>query len=124
MPKLMPQEIEVWYLLPAIRKELAKILIADYKLPQKEIAKILGITEPAVSQYLKSKRGHEMVFSDAELKKIKDAASMIVKDPQNVLKYLYDLSVVLRGSKGLCDVHKKHEKNIPPNCKVCMSSGT
>ena len=42
MQETMPQEIEVRYILPAIRRELARIFIQDHKLNQKEAAKILG----------------------------------------------------------------------------------
>ena len=53
--KLMPQEIEVRYILPALRKELAIELSKDMK--QKEVANILNITQSALSQYHKEKRG-------------------------------------------------------------------
>ena len=43
MSKTMPQEIEVWYLIPAIRREVANVLIAEHKLKQKMIAVILMI---------------------------------------------------------------------------------
>ncbi len=52
----MPCEIVVWYLLPVIRKELAGRL-KEKGLTQNEIAKRMGVTPAAVSQYLNSKRG-------------------------------------------------------------------
>ena len=69
----MPQEIEVWYILPAIRRDLTKSMINDLHLTQKEIAKIMGLTEAAVSQYIHSKRAKEIVFSNAVLKEIKQS---------------------------------------------------
>ena len=45
MQHIMPQEIEVWYLIPALRKELARIFIKDYGLAQKKAAELLGISE-------------------------------------------------------------------------------
>ena len=67
---MMPQEVEVWYVLPAIRRELAKVMKTktvqradedgdkkEHKITQKEIAKMLGVTEPAITQYLLRKRG-------------------------------------------------------------------
>ena len=41
MQETMPQEIEVRYILPAIRRELARVFIEEHKLSQKETAKIL-----------------------------------------------------------------------------------
>jgi quinolinate synthase len=51
-----PCEIAVWHILPAIRSEIAKKL-ASLGLPQMVISKRLGITQPAVSQYVTKKRG-------------------------------------------------------------------
>ena len=70
----MPQEIEVWYIIPAIRRELAKSMIKDLKITQKQVASIMEITEAAVSQYLHSKRAKEVVFTKAILEEIKKSA--------------------------------------------------
>ena len=48
MLETMPQEIEVRYILPAIRRELASILIKDYKKSQKEVANVAGVTEVTI----------------------------------------------------------------------------
>ena len=60
----MPQEIEVRYILPAIRRDFAKILVKEKEKSQKEAADILDITEAAVSQYIHNKRAKEVVFSE------------------------------------------------------------
>ena len=62
-----PQEIEVWYVLPAIRKEMAKVM-ADKGLKQVEIAEILGLTKSAVNHYLKQKRAKDVNFPEQILK--------------------------------------------------------
>ncbi len=62
MQKLFfPQEIEVWYVLPLIRKRLAIELISN-GLSQKEVASLMHLTEAAISQYKKEKRGNEDFF--------------------------------------------------------------
>jgi len=71
MQETMPQEVEVRYILPAIRRELARIFIQEHKLAQKEAAKILGLTEAAVSQYQHFKRAKEVVFSEGIVKEIR-----------------------------------------------------
>lgn len=43
--------------LPAFRSLVARRLAEGYGLPQMEIAKLLGITQPSISFYLSSKRG-------------------------------------------------------------------
>ena len=122
MKKTMPQEIEVWYLIPSLRREFAKIFIDNYGMSQKETAKILGITEAAVSQYLKSKRGNEIKFSEKELKSIKKSAEKIVEGGESAMKNLYDLCIALRGSKIICKTHKSKDKSVPKNCDICFEN--
>src|SRR3989338_7359320 len=71
MKETMPQDIEVRYILPAIRRELTNAFIEKHKLNQKEAAKLLGMTEAAISQYRHSKRAKEVVFSDEVLNQIR-----------------------------------------------------
>ena len=120
MKKLMPQEIEVWYLIPALRRELARTFIEKYDLSQKKAADILGITEAAISQYLNSKRASEIKFSKKELEKIEKAAKEIINDNSSIMKSLYDLCNVLRESKVICDLHKNQDKSVAKNCSVCF----
>jgi len=54
---ILPQEIEVWYIIPAIRRDISKILINDYKISFEKTGNILGISKAAVSQYLIRKKG-------------------------------------------------------------------
>ena len=120
--KLMPQEIEVWYLIPAIRKELTLVLIKDFHCSQKDVADILGVTESAVSQYIKAKRANELQFSKQELDEIKRTADIIIKNKKNAYDALYKLTIKLRGTENLCKFHKKRDKSLPINCKICCES--
>ena len=115
----LPQELEIWYLIPALRRELTKIFISDFKLSQKQISKILGITESAVSQYLSSKRGDELKFSKKEIETIRKFGKKIIADKKHSKDYFYKLCLELRGTKSLCELHKKQDKNIPKNCDLC-----
>ena len=119
--KLMPQELEVWYLLPSLRKEIAKTLVNEYELSQKKVAEIFGMTESAVSQYLKSKRANELKFSKSELEEIKKYANKIIQDKKNYHKYLFELSKKMRGTKSLCDLHKKRDSSLKSDCSLCHS---
>tara|TARA_B100000315_G_scaffold213261_1_gene211093 strand:- start:124 stop:480 length:357 start_codon:yes stop_codon:yes gene_type:complete len=116
----MPQEIEVWYLIPALRKELSKIFIKDHNLAQKKAAELLGISEAAVSQYVKEKRGKEMKFTKSELEEVKYTAAKILKDKKHSMKYLYEACIAFRGSKTICNFHRKHHKDLPAKCTICM----
>ena len=121
MKKIMPQEIEVWYLIPALRKEFAKIFINDYGLSQKKAAEILGITNSAISQYLSLKRGNEMNFNKKERELVKKAAKEVIEKNSEFIKKLYELCILLRESKTICEIHKSRDKSVAKNCDVCFS---
>ena len=59
----IPCEVVVWYRLPTIRKELAKKLVSDYGYSQSKVARTFGLTDAAISQYLKNKRGENIVVT-------------------------------------------------------------
>ncbi len=71
------QEIEVWYILPGIRKELA-VAMKKKGMSQAKIAGTLGITEAAVSQYVKAKRAKEVRFGKNLKKEIEKSAEGII----------------------------------------------
>lgn len=116
VPTQHPQEIEVWYILPAIRKELVSTLKETGK-SQKEIAKLLNITEAAVSQYVKEKRAKEISFN-AEVKQfIKEAAEKI-KDQASAFHQIQVINEYIKKSKILCQLHAQIEGNLK-GCDVC-----
>jgi len=120
MKKAMPQELEVWYLIPALRKELARIFVEQYGLKQKQAANCLGITEAAISQYLKAKRGNEIKFSDKAKKEIEQTAKDVVEHKGDIMNRIYELCVSMRKSKAMCDFHRLQDKRIPKNCELCL----
>ncbi|MBI4095465.1 MAG: helix-turn-helix domain-containing protein [DPANN group archaeon] len=115
---MLPQEVEVWYILPAIRSALCKELAS--KLSQKDIAKLLGITEPAVSQYIKGKRGSKIKFNEqtkADIKKIAEKLAAKEIHPLGALNYL---SKKILMTNVMCQVHMQLDKETPDNCRVCF----
>ncbi len=120
MQETMPQEIEVRYILPAIRRELARILIKEHKLSQKEAASILGLTEAAVSQYQHSKRAKEVVFSNNIVNEIKKSADKILasNNKQSVIAEMYRISNLTTVKQILCDLHRSQSKDLA-NCNIC-----
>jgi hypothetical protein len=50
-------EIMAKHVLPAVRVVIVKKLVEEHGMKQTEVAKRLGITQPAVSQYLNKLRG-------------------------------------------------------------------
>jgi predicted transcriptional regulator len=115
---LQPQEVEVFYLLPAIRRELSIALKAAGK-SQKDIAKLLGVTEPAVSQYLSQKRGNDVQFPQDVAKAIHDAAPRIA-DQQSMVRETQAIIAMTKENKFLCRLHEKVASDIPKGCDACF----
>ena len=86
---------------------------------QKQISEILNITESAVSQYLKAKRGSEMKFDEGGIQLIEDAARRIISQKLEVNKEIYRLCVSFRGGESLCEFHRKQDSSVEDDCKLC-----
>ncbi|MCH8003645.1 MAG: hypothetical protein IH934_03350 [Nanoarchaeota archaeon] len=116
----MPQEIEVWYIIPALRRELAKAMINDFSLTQKYTAELMNLTEAAVSQYLHSKRAKDVVFSEAILKEIKASSKRIIENRNLLLQEMLRLTKLTAVKHVMCDLHKKYDATLPDNCEICF----
>jgi predicted transcriptional regulator len=68
------------HFLPLFRAFVAKELVNKYGYTQKQAAKKLGTTQPAISQYLSSKRGRKGIAKYDEVAPlVKEAAAKVAK---------------------------------------------
>ena len=121
----MPQDIEVKYILPAIRRELARIFIEEHKFNQKEAANVLGLTEAAVSQYQHSKRAKEVIFSNSVVNEIKVSTDRILADNANkhrLIAEMYRICNLTTVKQILCDIHRAQSKELE-SCNICFDEG-
>ncbi len=121
MEYLLPQEIQVRYILPAIRGELARALV-DEGLSQKEAARMLKITEAAISQYLSSKRGNNVQLSRELKDEIKMAARRIRQDNSILVNELVKLANHEKAIEAMCLMHKISDKTIEDRCRLCFDN--
>ncbi|RLI68548.1 hypothetical protein DRO91_08900 [Candidatus Heimdallarchaeota archaeon] len=110
---IFPREIEVYYIIPAIRREIAKTL-KESGHTQKEIAKLLGVSEACISNYFKSKRASFVRFPEDIQEKIKSACNHI--DKQCLIRIVEDICDEYRNRKLLCQLHKQLD-NVCARCK-------
>ena len=83
--KQAPCEYVLWNLLPTVRSEIAKSMVNDFGLNQKETAAKLEITSAAVCMYLSDKRGKSNIKNEHFLKEIQVSAENIIKDENTEL---------------------------------------
>ncbi|MEM4397163.1 MAG: hypothetical protein QW757_00900 [Candidatus Woesearchaeota archaeon] len=111
-----PQEIQVWFVLPALRKKYA-LYLKNKGFKQKEIAKLMQVTEAAISQYLKNKRANIDLPNKIDeeikisIKKILDKKSTFKVELQKNLKKI-------NKEKIICDICKEHT-DADKNCNIC-----
>jgi len=63
---ILPCEIAVKSVIPAIRATIAKELVEIYGLKQDQVAEILGVSQSAVSKYTRQVRGHVIKIDKTE----------------------------------------------------------
>jgi len=125
---LLPAEIESKTLIPALRAILAKTLAEKHKIREDEISKMLGVTQAAVSNYIRGTRGDpelikkllsenqvsEMIFEICD-----DLDSDRAYSPSSLSKFI-GLCNYIKSSLLICDIHHNLESDIDEAvCKEC-----
>ena len=128
---LLPSEIEAKSLIPAVRAILAKKLIKEYSLKEEDVAKVLGITQAAVSNYVRGTRGDvELITKLESVREVMRMIDDIAKDlstnkaytPSTLAKFV-GLCNYMRYTLIICDVHHSIESNIDEQiCEQCRGT--
>jgi len=79
---LLPAEIESKTMIPALRAILAKKLAGQHKIREDEISKMLGVTQAAVSNYIRGTRGDPKLI--LQLSSQKQIVEMIDEISENL----------------------------------------
>ena len=132
---LLPSEIEAKSLIPAIRAILANKLVYEYEMKEEVVAKVLGVTQAAISNYLRGTRGDielmNKLRSFMEVMRMtddiaRDLASDKAYTPNTMAKFV-ELCNYMRYTLIICDVHHNMESNIDEQvceqCKGILVSG-
>ena len=113
-----PQEVEVWLILPALRKQFV-IFFKKIGLRQKEIAESMDLTEAAISQYMSGKRGGGLRFPDPVLKEVESSCRKIAGNKSSFQTELQRCLKVVKKTKFICGICNK-SISVPPDCEICF----
>lgn len=128
---LLPSEIEAKSILPALRAILACKLLNRYDCKEGDIARALGITQAAVSNYSRCTRGdrriisritsiHELMFMINDI--AADLARSKTYTPYTMSKFI-EICNFIRSSLIICEVHRCIESNIDEKiCEECEAN--
>lgn len=125
---LLPAEIESKTLIPALRAILAKKLAEEHQVREDEISKMLGVTQAAISNYIRGTRGDpkliQKLLEDKQVSQlINDLSDILSSDmaytPSSLAKFI-SLCNYIKSSLLICEIHHNLESNIDEAiCKEC-----
>ena len=117
-------EVIVTTILPAIRSIITKELLSSYHLTQKEAADLLGLTQPAVSQYFRESRGFKVKLLEKQtkiMKTIDDLTREIAAERLNakeIQSRFCEICKAIRENRLICSIHEEIYPAIAP-ASVC-----
>jgi len=114
----LPQEIEVWYIIPAIRKEFSRVLTQKHKLTFEKAGAILGISKAAISQYLGKKRASKIKLPTKIKKEIEKSAKILMKNNKLAVKEIMRILKLMKINGCSCGVCKKFNNGILIQCRM------
>ena len=125
---LLPAEIESKTLIPALRAIIAKKLAENHNIREDEISKMLGVTQAAVSNYIRGTRGDPVLIG--KLLSQEKVAGMIddlcyglstdmAYTPSSLSRFI-GLCNYIKSSLFICEIHHNLESDIDEEvCKEC-----
>ena len=127
---LLPSEIESKSLITALRAIIAKKLANEHKIREDQISKMLGVTQAAISNYIRGTRGDPELIKKLLAEKqvseiIIEICDSIATDksytPSTLAKFI-GLCNYIKSSLLICDIHHNLESDIDEAiCKECES---
>ena len=117
-------EVIVSEVMPALRALIAKELM-QLGLNQMEISKKLGITQPAVSQYMRELRGHRvrlLTSNENVFESVKTLAHEIATGDLKATELhirLCEICRKIRDERLLCKLHQESYPSIG-ECDICF----
>ena len=112
----LPQEIEVWYIIPAIRRDISKCLIKDYNTSYEKVGKILGVSKAAISQYMKGKRAAKIKLPEQVGPKIMRSCKLLVNEKSLTVDEINKILNFIRDKSLPCTVCGRLREGILEDC--------
>ena len=120
---MLPCEVAVKSVIPAIRSAIARELIQKHNLKQKDVAVLLGITQTAVSKYTRFYRGTVI-----EVQRIEEANMVLTEtvfslangqmDKYELAEKLCTICAIIREKGVMCELCSLSDPDI--DCTKCI----
>ena len=125
---ILPCEVAVKSVIPAIRSAIARKLTQTYGLKQKEVAQLLGVTQTAVSKYTRHCRGAVLEVEEVEDAQpvLKETVFSLANGQMNKYELAEKLCLVceiIRQRGLMCKICALSDPTIDSRkCIVCSSN--
>jgi predicted transcriptional regulator len=126
---VLPCEVAVKSVVPAIRSAIARELTQSYGLKQKDVAQLLGITQTAVSKYTRRNRGvvlqvEEVSETQLVLRETIESLANGDMDRYELVVKLCRICEIIRKKGLMCSLCKLSDPNIDnKKCIICCPNG-
>ena len=123
---IVPCEVAVKSVIPAIKALMAKQLVDKHGLKQDQAAELLGISQSAVSKYTRKVRGYVIKIDDVDavLPLIDDMISLLVNGNyhrKELLASFCQTCMAVRKTGLMCQFCRKADPNLDiEDCGLCM----
>lgn len=127
---LTPCEVATKCVLPVVRAMLAQNLMTEHHMNQAQTARLLDISQPAVSLYSRKMRGKAIDLEDDT-----DVSNMIASMTESLAKKglprkefvtkLCELCRTIRAKGLMCKLHKSFDESVDTDdCGLCAEPAT
>lgn len=119
----IPCEIVVWYVLPTIRREIAKELVKTHGMKQADVARKFEVTNAAISQYLTRKRGENEIIQNSKyydnfIEEIRISSEKIVNEDCDFASEVCRLCCFVKECGMLAEIYEGYTGYSPPRCAL------
>lgn len=113
-------------LLPNIRALEAKRL-RNLGMSQSRVASAIGVTQPAVKQYLDIQEKfyleklYELGLTDEDINYVLDTLTeiLLVNDVKNAMHFITTFGLMKLSKLKFCNYHRSKDPRIPQDCRIC-----
>lgn len=126
---LLPCEVGVQTVLPAIRALMARTIVEKHGMKEKQVAKLLGLSQSAISRYTTKDRGNTITIENVpEVQTLIDKMIQLLlhgkpNQTTEILELLCQTCKVIREKGLMCELcQKKTRENIAELCAFCRST--
>lgn len=126
---LLPCEVGVQTVLPAIRALIARTIIQKHGMKETQVAELLGLSQSAISRYTRKNRGNMLIIENVpEVQKLIDQTIHLLLYGQphqttEILELLCQTCKVIREQGLMCKLcQTKTTLDMAEICAFCRST--